>query len=340
MKTPALDLPPSEVIHDAPASVGPPVRTDGGTYLEQTKNCTGCGLSKPTTCFCRRSASKDGLSPLCRTCAAEKKRLDHLNNLERDRNRSRQHYIVNAARIKQTRRERYASAPSIELEKQRAYRLRNIDREQARAKTWRQRNQDKLAAYRAKNRDAHRSRCRAWRMENSERCRAYHAGYNKINRAVRIRYNRKYRANKPLEQRAYQIKYYAANANEQRKKSREYYAANLEACRNKSRVWAKNNPTKVIAMNARRRARKHDAPGGTYTTAAHIAARWEMFGGRCWICGCPAEATDHMIALAKGGSHWPSNLRPICEHHNAVKHARSYKEFLVLRPAQTPLPLP
>lgn len=51
-------------------------------------------------------------------------------------------------------------------------------------------------------------------------------------------------------------------------------------------------------------------------------ARAEMYGGLCYLCGQPATAMDHVIPLAKGGTNWPANLRPICAHCNGVKGAK------------------
>ena len=42
-----------------------------------------------------------------------------------------------------------------------------------------------------------------------------------------------------------------------------------------------------------------------------------MWGNKCWLCGTTAEATDHVIPLCDGGSHWPSNLRPVCKSCNS-----------------------
>ncbi len=72
--------------------------------------------------------------------------------------------------------------------------------------------------------------------------------------------------------------------------------------------------------------RKHRAPGYGYTTSEHIRLRWQMWGDRCYLCGAPAEATDHVIPLSRGGAHWPSNLRPICRSCNSAKKARSLAE--------------
>lgn len=92
--------------------------------------------------------------------------------------------------------------------------------------------------------------------------------------------------------------------------------------------WRRDNPEKNRALAARYHARKKGAAGWDYTTAEHIAWRWEMWGGRCYICGAPAEATDHVKPLAAGGGHWPCNLRPICKSCNSRKRDQWPSEYV------------
>ena len=70
------------------------------------------------------------------------------------------------------------------------------------------------------------------------------------------------------------------------------------------------------------RAQRRNARGSDYTTPEHIAARWAMYGNKCWMCGTEAEATDHVKPLFVGGSNFPSNLRPICKSCNSIKGPR------------------
>ena len=94
---------------------------------------------------------------------------------------------------------------------------------------------------------------------------------------------------------------------------------NREARAATKKRWQQANSERRCAAEARRNARKRSAPGYDYTTATHIAARCEMWGRRCYLCGAPMEAVDHVIPLAKGGPHWPANLRPICKSCNSAK---------------------
>jgi 5-methylcytosine-specific restriction endonuclease McrA len=62
------------------------------------------------------------------------------------------------------------------------------------------------------------------------------------------------------------------------------------------------------------------APG--VFTKEQIDARIEYFGGRCWICRGPYDTMDHVIPIARGGTNWASNQRPICTICNSRKGAR------------------
>ena len=107
-----------------------------------------------------------------------------------------------------------------------------------------------------------------------------------------------------------------------------YYDANRDAQRARAREWAKANPDKRRANQARRVARKANAPGVDYTTDTLIAARVALYGGRCFYCGAEdANTIDHRVPLARGGSHWPANLVPACGPCNYSKNTKTEKEF-------------
>lgn len=74
------------------------------------------------------------------------------------------------------------------------------------------------------------------------------------------------------------------------------------------------------AKEARRRAHKANAAGSA--TVKQVAARIAYYGGLCWMCKAPWEHIDHVIPLARGGSNWPSNLRPACQRCNCSKGAK------------------
>lgn len=58
-------------------------------------------------------------------------------------------------------------------------------------------------------------------------------------------------------------------------------------------------------------------------TPRQKAARFALWGGRCWICGIAgATEEDHVKPISKGGSHCLANLRPICKKCNTSKSNR------------------
>jgi 5-methylcytosine-specific restriction endonuclease McrA len=88
------------------------------------------------------------------------------------------------------------------------------------------------------------------------------------------------------------------------------------------RRWRFQNPEKRAATDAQKRANRRSAKG--HATAEQIAARAEVWGNRCWMCKGPYETNDHVIPLARGGTHGPSNIRPACSRCNPSKGARWY----------------
>lgn len=73
---------------------------------------------------------------------------------------------------------------------------------------------------------------------------------------------------------------------------------------------------------AKRRARKAGATGNV------SANDWDdvlaILGRRCLCCGSDAKPTqDHVIPLARGGLHHPTNLQPLCRPCNERKQART-----------------
>lgn len=53
----------------------------------------------------------------------------------------------------------------------------------------------------------------------------------------------------------------------------------------------------------------------------------EKFGCTCPYCGQPADSIDHVVPLAKGGTHTFSNLELICGTCNKAKNALTRDEY-------------
>ena len=103
-----------------------------------------------------------------------------------------------------------------------------------------------------------------------------------------------------------------------------YSQANPEKIRAKARRLKARNPERyrqyMKTGDRNRRARERLAPG--HATTEQQQARWDYFGGLCWMCGIPADVMDHVKPLARDGSGWPANLRPACNRCNQKKRAR------------------
>src|ERR1035437_403930 len=150
--------------------------------------------------------------------------------------------------------------------------------------------------------DGHSGRCRPIGYRQHKRAYSARYGLSPLGKAARYRYER------TSSGRTSHIKYITTTGR-------------INSCR----------------LSAQRRARKLGAEGTA--TVAQIAARWAMWGGKCWMCDDIATATDHVKPLALGGANWPSNQRPICTSHNSIKGATLYSPIAIMHLGMNPLTL-
>jgi 5-methylcytosine-specific restriction endonuclease McrA len=141
------------------------------------------------------------------------------------------------------------------------------------------------------NRDRVIANVKAWQNANREHVRARRAEYRAAHRAEMTEY---------------------------RQTNRETIAANAEA-------WRKANAGRVRSHSATRKARKNQQ--GAFTVAAKDLRR--LLASPCAVHGCQNREIqiDHIIPLARGGSHGIGNLQPLCAHHNQSKHTKLWIEF-------------
>jgi len=200
------------------------------------------------------------------------------------------------------------------------YYAENTEKVRLRGAKWYTENREKVKAQAAK-----------LRAENPERTKAYQAKYYAENlEKLRLRGAKHYAENR--EKVNVRIaKYRAENPEKVRARTAKWRAAHPEKMAATAAKWRAANPKKVVAYSARHRARKSGAAGTV--TAEQIAARWEVYGETCYICGGQAEATDHVKPLAAGGTNWPANLRPICGRCNSRKKATWPYDFAAARMA-------
>ena len=115
--------------------------------------------------------------------------------------------------------------------------------------------------------------------------------------------------------------YYKKHRNEIGKQARVRYPEDKEKKRKRTRDWKRENPEKVRAARARRRAWKNGATG-SFSSTEWLALK-EQHGGRCLCCG-KAEpevkiTPDHVVPLSRGGSNDIINIQPLCLYCNMSK---------------------
>lgn len=187
--------------------------------------------------------------------------------------------------------------------------------------------------------DLERHRC--YREQNRENIREYNRAVQSLPR--RLAAQKKWRdANKEYNI-ARKKTYRAANAEAIRSRENEKHAANREARRAQDQVnrdrnrerhkavkryWAKRNLDKV-ALKARLRRARHAGAAGKYT-ADDLTKIRRLQNDRCAYCRIElagAGYVDHIVALTKGGSNWPTNLQLVCRPCNSSKGDRDPIEF-------------
>jgi 5-methylcytosine-specific restriction endonuclease McrA len=106
-----------------------------------------------------------------------------------------------------------------------------------------------------------------------------------------------------------------------RARDRERYQENPDGKRAAALRWAKENPTKAKAIQARRRALKQAATVGQ-VTEKDLLQMFERNAGLCFYCNeVEASTIDHVVPLVRGGTHSIGNLVPCCKRCNSSKGA-------------------
>lgn len=184
------------------------------------------------------------------------------------------------------------------------------------------------SAYFKENREIFKARAAAWREANRERFNANARRYIQENREkIKEQIRQRLEANPELRERnvARTRAWRAANPELVRSLGRASYHANKEVKRAATRRWQAANPEKTAAnlrlQRAFYKARRRNAPAIRFTQA-QLEQRMAYWGNCCYMCGGPFEAIEHVKPLARGGPHALLNLRPVCNRHNAEKHAR------------------
>lgn len=232
----------------------------------------------------------------------EKRRAQNLKWREANVDKARE-----ASRLSEARR-RLVKGDEIrkyQREWNREWRKANPEKAKERGRRNYQNNREQRRAYGRiqyeRDKEVVKARSERWRLENKDKCNAR---------------GRKRRADNP--ERAHE---YDRLVNRKRRLEQP------EVLREAFRKWALNNPDKLKHKGRVRRAREAGAMGAC--TIEQLKARVAFFGNCCAYCEGLFEEVDHTIALSRGGSNWPANLRPACKLCNVRKHAHSWRKWKV-----------
>jgi len=117
--------------------------------------------------------------------------------------------------------------------------------------------------------------------------------------------------------------------------SRNWKANNKERKKEVDKKWTQDNPEKVRERDRRRRARKYNAVQNAIITVTHedIELLKQAFSQSCVYCGSKEKLTiDHVIPLAKGGTHELKNLLPCCRSCNSSKNCSPVQSWYQSKP--------
>lgn len=153
-----------------------------------------------------------------------------------------------------------------------------------------------------------------WQTNNRNASNAAQSRWAERNPNGHLEIGRRWRTNNPEKSRAF---------------TRKWARNNKTKVKAKRERWARENRARVALYAQERRAREAGASGTT--TPAQLQARIDYYGGRCFVCLGAYEAIDHVIALNKGGTNWPANLRPVCTPCNSSKGDKSLEDFMETR---------
>ena len=240
----------------------------------------------------------------CVQCRKEQDAKKHLKNRDANLLKMKQRYENN--------KEHYKEQASI-------WAKNNPEKRKQIVKKYETNNPDKVKKnYKTqyeKNKETVNQRSKIWAKNNPDKVKESSKKFYKDNRDKMLKYQYEY------ESRISTIKMRA-----------EYRRNNKEKLLESSKRWVKNNPEKVLAKYHNYRARKRNAEG-THT-GEDIKALFTSQNGICNGCGCKLQTSgrkkyhiDHIVALANGGSNYPSNLQLLCPSCNTSKCDKDFEEW-------------
>lgn len=137
------------------------------------------------------------------------------------------------------------------------------------------------------------------------------------NKDKRLARKKKWRLDNPELVKAIEKKSRQKHAAKKNKYVNEWAKRNPEKVAQYAKNWKKKNREAIVGISHRRRAKIRCATIGK-VTKRDIQA---LLRRPCIYCGNKSEQIDHVIPLARGGSHSIGNLAPACRRCNQTKKA-------------------
>lgn len=169
----------------------------------------------------------------------------------------------------------------------------------------------------------------------NSRCRGCHREYYLANRERILDAKRAEWASKSGEILAKRRINYSENRESILAKQRSWYASlseeKLQERKAKAKIYQRSEAGKMAAKNTRHKRRSKQKSGSV--TSAELFKIRDAAKGRCHYCGCKSARLtfDHIIPLAKGGTHSADNLVMACGPCNSSKSDRDPIEFAKTR---------
>jgi 5-methylcytosine-specific restriction endonuclease McrA len=165
---------------------------------------------------------------------------------------------------------------------------------------------------------------RKYYLANREKSNAYSRSYRLANLQARKSQELKYRATRKTEKAIYNHSYNKARKAEISVQKRKYYATHKVEKAAYDRAYEKAHPEADLKRKHSRRVLK--SGNGTFRVTAKDLLRIRL--SSCVYCGDTGTSqVDHVIPIAKGGTHGIGNLQPLCASCNRAKSDSFYAVF-------------
>lgn len=167
-----------------------------------------------------------------------------------------------------------------------------------------------------------------------EKERAYQHEYHQTHREQIAPREREYKKTNCEKMRAQDHERYLLDPEKKKAQSAAYLQLHPEVKRASNLAYSHLHPDKARVKAERRRALKY---GNTPIDELLTEAQWrdilDQYHHRCAYCGRKMDklTIDHVIPLAKGGTHSANNVVPACQHCNSVKNARTPEQWVGMK---------